>query len=64
MTRAFPGGGAHSDALHITERIWSPDGHSLKDAIVVEDPKAFTKPWTTEKNLLPQAGLGAGRIRP
>src|SRR5882757_3989051 len=45
----FPGGGAHSDALHITERIWSPDGHSLKDAIVVEDPKAFTKPWTTEK---------------
>jgi poly(3-hydroxybutyrate) depolymerase len=45
----FPGGGAHSDAMHITERIWSPDGHSLKDAIVVEDPKAFTKPWTTEK---------------
>ena len=45
----FPGGGAHSDAMHITERIWSPDGHSLKDAIVVEDPKVFTKPWTTEK---------------
>ncbi|MEA3181053.1 MAG: hypothetical protein QOI59_4576 [Gammaproteobacteria bacterium] len=45
----LPGGGAHSDALHITERIWSPDGHSLRDAIVVEDPKAFTKPWTTEK---------------
>ena len=40
----FPGGGAHSDAMHITERIWSPDGHSLKDAIVVEDPKAFTSP--------------------
>ncbi|MEA3134132.1 MAG: hypothetical protein QOG17_1978, partial [Gammaproteobacteria bacterium] len=45
----FPGGGAHSDAMHITERMWSPDGHSLKDAITVEDPKAFTKPWTTEK---------------
>jgi poly(3-hydroxybutyrate) depolymerase len=45
----FPGGGAHSDAMHITERIWSPDGHSLKDALAVEDPKAFTKPWTTEK---------------
>ncbi|HWJ35975.1 MAG TPA: PHB depolymerase family esterase [Steroidobacteraceae bacterium] len=45
----FPGGGAHSDAMHITERLWSPDGHSLKDAITVEDPKAFTKPWTTEK---------------
>src|SRR5882762_7873022 len=45
----LPGGGAHSDAMHITERLWSPDGHSLKDAITVEDPKAFTKPWTTEK---------------
>ena len=45
----LPGGGTHSDALHITERIWSPDGHSLKDEIVVEDPKAFTQPWTTVK---------------
>ena len=46
----FPGGGPHSDAMHITERISSsPDGHSLKDEIVVEDPKAFTKPWTTVK---------------
>jgi poly(3-hydroxybutyrate) depolymerase len=45
----FPGGGAHSDAMHIMERIWSPDGHSLKDAIIVEDPKAFSKPWTTVK---------------
>jgi poly(3-hydroxybutyrate) depolymerase len=45
----FPGGGAHSDAMHITERIWSPDGHALKDAITVEDPKAFVAPWTTEK---------------
>jgi poly(3-hydroxybutyrate) depolymerase len=45
----LPGGGAHSDAMHITERLWSPDGHSLKDALTVEDPKAFIKPWTTEK---------------
>jgi hypothetical protein len=45
----LPGGGGHSDALHITERFWSPDGRSLKDAITVEDPKAFTRPWTTEK---------------
>lgn len=45
----LPGGGSHSDAMHITERIWSPDGHALKDAITVEDPKAFTKPWMTVK---------------
>jgi hypothetical protein len=48
-TTRLPGGGGHSDAMHISERIWSPDGKSLKDAISVEDPKAFTKPWTTEK---------------
>jgi hypothetical protein len=45
----LPGGGGHSDAMHITERIWSPDGHALKDAITVEDPKAFSTPWTTVK---------------
>ncbi|HWF00061.1 MAG TPA: hypothetical protein VG248_09725 [Caulobacteraceae bacterium] len=48
-TTRLPGGGSHSDAMRITERIWSPDGHSLKDDITVEDPKAFTRPWTTEK---------------
>jgi len=45
----LPGGGAHSDAMHIIERIWSPDGHALKDDITVEDPKLFTQPWTTQK---------------
>jgi poly(3-hydroxybutyrate) depolymerase len=45
----FPGGGPHSDAMHVTERFWSPDGRSLKDEITVDDPKAFTKPWTTVK---------------
>ena len=42
-------GGLHSDAMHITERIWSPSKGVLKDAITVEDPKAFTKPWSTVK---------------
>ncbi|WP_293370442.1 hypothetical protein, partial [Phenylobacterium sp.] len=45
----LPGGGAHSDQMHVTERLWAPDARTLKDAITVEDPKAFTKPWTTEK---------------
>jgi hypothetical protein len=45
----LPGGGSHSDAMHITERIWAPDARTLKDAIVVEDSKAFIKPWTTVK---------------
>ncbi len=45
----LPGGGAHSDQMHVTERFSSPDGHALKDEITVEDPKAFTKPWSTVK---------------
>ncbi|MDB5458327.1 MAG: hypothetical protein JWO72_68 [Caulobacteraceae bacterium] len=45
----LPGGGPHSDALHIKERIWAPDANTLLDEITVEDPKAFLKPWTTVK---------------
>ncbi len=45
----LPGGGGHSDQMHVTERFWASDAKTLKDAITVEDPKAFTKPWTTEK---------------
>jgi hypothetical protein len=45
----LPFGGPHSDAMQISERIWAPDDHTLKDAITVEDPKAFVKPWTTVK---------------
>ncbi len=49
-TSRLPGGGPHSDAMHITERFSSPDGgHTLKDDITVEDPKAFTAPWKTVK---------------
>ncbi|HMA49030.1 MAG TPA: hypothetical protein VKP60_04700, partial [Magnetospirillaceae bacterium] len=45
----LPGNGRHSDAIHISEHIWAVDSVVLKDEITVEDPKAFTKPWTTIK---------------
>ena len=45
----LPSGGVHSDAMHIAERIWTPNADTLEDDITVEDPKAFTKPWTTKK---------------
>ena len=48
-TIRLPGGGPHSDALHIKERIYAPDAGTLVDEITVEDPKALTKPWTTVK---------------
>jgi hypothetical protein len=41
--------GPHSDAMHITERWYSPKPNMLVDEISVEDPKAFTKPWTSIK---------------
>jgi len=46
---ALPGGGPHSDAMHITEHFYSPKPGMLADDITVEDPKAFTKPWKTTK---------------
>lgn len=45
----LPGNGRHSDEMHITEHLWSPTLNELRDEITVEDPKAFTKPWTTVK---------------
>ncbi|HTM81598.1 hypothetical protein [Asticcacaulis sp.] len=45
----LPGNGPHSDALHITERFYMRDYKTLVDEITVQDPKAFTGSWTTEK---------------
>jgi hypothetical protein len=41
-------GHPHSDALHIVERFRRPEHASLIDDITIEDPKAYTKPWTAE----------------
>ncbi|MGC4029368.1 MAG: hypothetical protein QM696_10880 [Steroidobacteraceae bacterium] len=41
----------HSDALHITERIRRIDAKTLEDRLVIEDPKAFTKPWLVTRKL-------------
>jgi hypothetical protein len=54
----FPlfGGGPHSDAMHITERLYSPKPNMLVDEVSVEDPKAFTHPWTTVKTFYRRPG--------
>jgi hypothetical protein len=39
-------GHPHSDALHVVERIRRIDHDHLVDDITIEDPKAYTKPWT------------------
>ena len=37
---------SHTDALHLIERISRPDYNTLKYEVTVDDPKAYTKPWS------------------
>jgi hypothetical protein len=39
-------GHPHSDALHVIEHIRRVDHDHLEDDITIDDPKAYTKPWT------------------
>ena len=45
-------GHPHSEALHVIERIRRPDHDHLVDDITIDDPKAYTKPWTTRMEFL------------
>ncbi len=40
-------GHPHSDQLHLIERIQRPTRGSLVNDITIEDPKAYTKPWSS-----------------
>ena len=39
-------GHPHSDQLHVIERFRRPDHDHLVDDVTIDDPKAYTKPWT------------------
>ena len=41
-------GHPHSEALHVVERIRRTNHDHLQVAITIEDPKAYTKPWTAQ----------------
>jgi hypothetical protein len=41
-------GHPHSEDLHVVERFHRVDANSLKIDLTIEDPKAYTKPWTSE----------------
>ena len=45
-------GHPHSDALHVVERIRRISHDHLLDDITIDDPKAYTKPWTTHLDFL------------
>jgi hypothetical protein len=38
-------GHPHSDQLHLIERIHRVDHETLEDDLMIEDPKAYPKPW-------------------
>jgi hypothetical protein len=40
------GGLPHTEALHLTERYSRPDFDTLKYEVTVNDPRAYTAPWT------------------
>ena len=41
------GGHPHSEALRVTERFRRRNAGTMDIAITIDDPKAYTKPWTT-----------------
>ena len=55
LTWLDDGGHPHSDALHVTERFRRRDFGHMDFEITIDDPKAYTKPWTASVrfNLFP-----------
>jgi len=52
-------GRPHSDAMHLTERYHRRDFAHLDMQLTIDDPKAYTKPWTVSENavLMPDTDL-------
>jgi hypothetical protein len=52
-------GHPQSEALHVIERFRRPDFGHLEIAVTIDDPKAYTKPWTgnLKMHLLPDTDL-------
>ncbi|MDE0363469.1 MAG: hypothetical protein OXI74_20015, partial [Rhodospirillaceae bacterium] len=46
-----PTGIVHTDALHLVERISRPDYETLRYEVTIDDPKAYTRPWTASWEL-------------
>ncbi len=52
-------GRPHSDALHLIERFHRRDFGHMDIDLTIDDPKAYTKPWTVKEDLrlLPDTSL-------
>jgi hypothetical protein len=42
-------GHPHSDALHLVERFQRVSSDKLDLDMMIDDPKAYTKPWTAQR---------------
>jgi hypothetical protein len=47
----------HSTDMRVTERIRKLDANTLEDLITINDPKTYTKPWSTRVTYKRQPGL-------
>jgi hypothetical protein len=45
------GGLPHTEGLHLIERFSRPDLNTLKYEVTVDDPRAYTRPWTGGWNI-------------
>jgi hypothetical protein len=45
-----------TDALHITERFRRKDFGHMEMSVTIDDPKAYTKPWTITEDPVLQPG--------
>lgn len=47
----------HSTQMRVTERIRKLDSDTLEDLLTIDDPAAYTKPWSTRVTYRRQPGL-------
>jgi hypothetical protein len=45
------GASPHTDMMHTVERFTRTDGNAMRYELTVDDPGAYTKPWTATMNL-------------
>lgn len=48
-TQIDEGGSLHTDAMHVVERLRRLDDGSLEVLFTIDDPKAFSEPWTARR---------------
>jgi hypothetical protein len=46
----------HSEDLHVTERYTRVDYNTINYDVTMDDPKVFTKPWTTHNTIMLRPG--------